>query len=169
MRLKTPELRHRLHAWVMIIGFSLAVASPALRYITGPRSDGFPLSWYPMFRNIRKDTLRAIYVYGVNEDGTHHKVTYKYWARGGFNQGRAQLHAAVKAGKRATMRKCEKVAARIGKSRKGWRSKVETVRIAKGRFDAETFFIQGDRTPLRERVLVECPVIRDASKKEEAR
>jgi len=160
--------RHRLHAWVMIVGLSLAVASPVHRYITGPAPDSYPLSWYPMFRSIRRDTLQATYVYGVGEDGTRYKVEYRFWARGGFNQARSQLRQAVKAGKKSAMEKCEQVAKRMKRKRRGWRTKVQTVRIAKGRFDAETYFVQGDHTPLTERVIVECPVLRKTRQKEEA-
>jgi len=146
----------------MIIGFCVAVASPIERNFNRRRaSDGYPLSWYPMFSGLRTNTLKTKYMYGLGEDGRHYMIPYTHWARGGFNQGRTQLGDAIRAGRKASMRKCEKVAQRLAKRKRGWRSRVKTVRVAKGRFDVERFFIDGQREPEREFVVAECTVNRE--------
>lgn len=151
----------------MIIGFCVAVASPIERNFNRRRGpDGYPLSWYPMFSGLRKDTLKTKYMYGLGEDGRRYMIPYTYWARGGFNQGRSQLGAAIREGRAASMKKCEKVAARLAKRNRGWRSRVKTVRVAKGRFNVERFFVDGQREPDREFVVVECTVKREPAAEE---
>jgi len=154
----------------MILGFTVAVLYPGHRSFnrhSGP--DGYPLSWYPMFSGKRDDTLKVTYMYALDAKGKRYTIPYNYWARGGFNQGRSQLRKAVRQGKKATIKKCEFVAERLAKKKSGWRSRVEKVRVAKGRFDVEQFFVEGNREPLRELIKAECPVVRDTSEKEGAK
>jgi hypothetical protein len=145
----------------MIVGFVVAVASPVERnFNRRSDTDGYPLSWYPMFSGRRSDTLRVNYMYGLGAEGKRYKIRYNYWARGGFNQGRSQLAKALRKGRKATMAKCEAVAARLAKRKRGWPSRVQTVRVAKGRYDVNEFFVKGNREPMREIVKAECPVLR---------
>jgi hypothetical protein len=152
---------HRAYAWIIILGFIGAVASPvhrSIKRVSG--SDGYPLSWYPMFSGKRTNTLKAYYMVGLGADGRRYKIPYTYWARGGFNQGRSQLRSAVRGGKQARLAKCEKVAARLAKRKHGWRSRVQSVVVAKGHFDVETYFVEHERLPRAEYIMAKCPVIR---------
>ena len=55
------------------------------------RTDGFPLSYYPMFSTRRGETKRIKYVIAVRQDGSRGYVHYRHLGPGGLNQVRRQL------------------------------------------------------------------------------
>lgn len=156
-------VRARARRW-LASAFSIlmvsAVLSPAQVSFSDDRSDSFPLSWYPMFRGVRPAVEKPVYVIGLTDDGTRHKVNYRHWAVGGFNQSRRQLGRVVKQGPERLERACADIASRISERHRGWRTRVDTVRVVQGRYSRTNYFVRGLRAPMDERVLVECPVLR---------
>jgi len=138
----------------------LAVLSPAHVSFSDDRTDSFPLSWYPMFRGVRPAVEQPVYVIGLGDDGTRYKVHYRHWAVGGFNQSRRQLAHLVEQGPERLQRACEDIAVRIAERRRGWRTRVDTVRVVRGRYSRDNYFVRGIHDPMEERALAECAVTR---------
>lgn len=148
----------RLYATVVSVVLCGAVFSPVVQGFREKPFDDFPLSWYPMFARPRAKIETPVYVVGVDADGTRHKVGHRYWTAGGFNQGATQLLTARREGDDALDPLCTRIAARVGKERRGELATPTEIHILTGKFSRETYFRDGDHTPMSERVLTRCPV-----------
>jgi hypothetical protein len=96
-----PGERGRLAALgVLLIG---ALLYPLRQYLrpAKERRDGFPLSYFPMFSKLRKQTVKIVYAVGVDADGGRHYVPFEIFGLNSrsFNQVRRQLTSAVKRGR----------------------------------------------------------------------
>ncbi len=147
----------RAWAWSVVVVATLATASPIVPALRGHKGDGFPLSWFPMFSRERPDLERPTYVVGDTADGGRVKVDVTFWATGGFNQGRNALVATIQKGGAKDL--CAKVAKRVATRGRPEHADVTQIRIVRGTYDREVFF-GGDRTPIRESLITECPVPR---------
>lgn len=167
-RLSAPTLPleaplSRWYATLVCLLVCATVSSPVLYHYTDDLvKDSFPLSWYPMFRNPRKDIETVYHVVAIDEKGARHKVPYPYWASGGFNQGRNQLKRIVKKGKARSLETCEAIAKRI--ERKGLEADgkevegVVEVVILVSRWDRDAYFSDGKREPERAGLAAQCRV-----------
>lgn len=148
----------RAYAWLIITGFCFAVLSPLNPDWRGQQDDSFPLSWYPMFASYRPTVESPTYVVGITEAGERRKIDVRYWSSGGFNQARGELVKQIAAGKERAGKLCAKIARNV--ATKHSMKEVVEVQFLRGRFSRDTYFGQGDKTPISEKVLYRCPVER---------
>lgn len=110
------------------------------------RTDGFPLSHYPMFTAKRKRTGTVVHLVGLDAEGRSQLLHYAHAGTGGLNQVRRQLNRAV-----ATSQ-AEQVARAVARSvgRRGPRGVCE-VQVVRGTYRYDEFFA-GHVTPVRQTV-----------------
>ncbi|MDP2315734.1 MAG: hypothetical protein Q8P41_22745 [Pseudomonadota bacterium] len=149
---------NRLYATVVSLLVCGAVLSPLREGFSDAPKDDFPLSWFPMFARPRAAEETPVYVVAVEAAGARHKVPQTFWTSGGFNQGATQLLTARRAGAKALEPLCTRVAEKVGRSRRKEYAETVEVRILRGRYSRETFFRDGDRTPLDEKTLTTCAI-----------
>ncbi len=99
------------------------------------RTDGFPLSYYPMFTAQRKQTGTVVHLVGIDATGRRRVLLYSHAGTGGLNQVRRQLRKAVATGR------AEQVARTVAHSvgRRGTRGVCE-VRVVSGTYRYDEFF-----------------------------
>jgi hypothetical protein len=148
----------RIYAIVVSMLMCGAVLSPLHNHFHGWKQDGFPLSWYPMFRGTRPEVEKPKHVIGRDRDGNEHKLNYRYWARGGFNQGRNQLSNIVNRGRSARKEICEKIAEKIGKSKRKFNKSIVQVQVVQSHYSRINYFQRGITSPIRRRVYASCAV-----------
>ncbi|MES2638361.1 MAG: hypothetical protein V4850_02735 [Myxococcota bacterium] len=149
---------NRLSATVVSLLVCGVVLSPVRQgYVEAPKDD-FPLSWFPMFARPRAEEETPVYVVAVDPAGARHKVPQTYWTSGGFNQGATQLLSARRAGKAALVPLCERIAKKVGQSRREEYAQAVNVQILRGRFSRESYFRDGDTTPISESTLTTCAI-----------
>jgi hypothetical protein len=61
--------------------------------------DSFPLSYFPMFRQLRKQTVRIIHVVGTDVAGDRHYMPTEILVEDGINTTRHQLNRTVREGR----------------------------------------------------------------------
>ena len=101
--------------------------------------DGFPLSYYPMFRQLRKQTVRIIHVLGTDVAGDRHRLPTEILVEDAINTTRHQLNRAVREGRAAeyavTLAKKVASAPALGH--------IVRVDIVRGRFDLDVCLLAG--------------------------
>ncbi len=134
----TPDLLERARAALSSAVLCLAVLSPMVPWDNGKRHDDYPLSWYPMFRGVRPERERIVWVRATLADGTTRRVSYRYWTPGGLSEGGRHLERAVKEGDAAAF--CERLAEEFGERTRGWASRATTVEIVRSTFVLADYF-----------------------------
>lgn len=150
----------KIPALVVMLVASIAVITPLNPDWRGRNDDSFPLSWYPMFAKERPDLERPTYVIATGPDKQRQKLDVQWWTHGGFNQGRNMLTELVKAGPDALDRFCTRLAKKVSKKKGDDWAELTAVKVVVGQYDRRTFFQEGDRRPLREKVVYACEVPR---------
>lgn len=148
----------RLYALLVTLLLCGAVLSPAIPDAEGRHEDGFPLSWFPMFRGERPAIEKVTYVYATTPDGARHKLSTRWWTSGGISEGRAHLRTTLGDGSAATAAFCARLAEKLAKKGRGWQAEAVAVHIARGTFSADRYFRADDRTPLTEKIVASCDV-----------
>ena len=69
-----------------------AVFSPVAENWRDHPSDGFPLSYYPMFSRQRGEVYRQTHLVGVDAENNRILIPYRFAGAGGFNQVRRQIN-----------------------------------------------------------------------------
>jgi len=147
--------------WYAILVSLLVCGSvlwPLSNHLRDEKVDGFPLSWYPMFRGTRPEIERPRHVVGIHEDGHEVAIPYNYWASGGFNQGRNQLTRIINLGTERREELCEQIARRVRKRRKRRDRGIVEIQIVRSQFDRVEYFRDGITEPRRRKVYTSCPV-----------
>ena len=137
----------RTYASIICLLVCLIVASHVRYHWVDGVKDSWPLSWYPMFRNPRPEEEVVFYMAARDWRGEVHHLSYKYWARGGFNQGRNQLRRIVEMGPERAMQTCEEVAAKVARDGIPEQVAVTEVAVLVATWDRDTFFLEGKRVP----------------------
>ena len=141
--------------------FSVAMLAAVLLPITQNwrrhKRDGFPLSYYPMFSDRRREKVNVVHLVGLTADGERHLIPYHYAGTGGLNQVRRQLNRLADRGAAGVA--CEAVARRLAVDGGGPLGHVVTVQVVRGRYRLATYF-DGAKEPLSERVFAARPVER---------
>jgi hypothetical protein len=148
----------RFRAAFTTIAFCLAVLSPLVPGSDGRPRDGFPLSWYPMFRGTRPARETVLWVRAELANGTTRPVATGWWTPGGLTEGRAHLERAVKTG--AQGRFCQDLAAQFGERTRGWASEVVALAVVRSTWTLAAYFTAPEPRPESERVLHRCEVPR---------
>ncbi len=144
----------RIYQWAGMFIVGVCLLLPLDTRFRKPHDD-FPLSWYPMFASKRPDLESPVYAVAIWPDGHEAKITTGTWTTGGFNEGRTQLANAVKQGKEASERFCQRIVKGMrGRSSFKGAERVE-IRIAKIR--KEDWFLE-EKVPEKVRVLRGCQV-----------
>jgi hypothetical protein len=147
----------RLGAAVRATIVCAAVLSPIVQGFREKPRDDFPLSWFPMFAKARPELEKPVYAVAIGA-GEEAYVASRYWTSGGFNQGASQLIRAASAGSQKLRPLCERIAKGVAKRAPRGVTAPTEVQIRRGTYSLVTFFGDGDRKPIRESVLVSCPV-----------
>ena len=86
----------QIWAGTVALGIVGAALWPLRQYRRPPeqRSDGFPMSYYPMFSQKRGQYGQVAYAVGVRADGVRENLRYKVLGAGGVNQVRRQIERA---------------------------------------------------------------------------
>lgn len=140
---------------VMAALFSLLllgiVLSPIVKNWHKTPQDSFPLSYYPMFSKKRAETQVVRYVVGYDAANQRHYIPYHYIGNGGMNQVRRQINKQCKKGNSEKL--ARKVARRLAKTQEASYQKIERIEVVKGTFHLDNYFIKGDKSPRKEKVL----------------
>jgi hypothetical protein len=147
----------RVGAAVWTVFVCGAVLSPIVQGFREKPRDDFPLSWFPMFAAARPELETPVYAVAVG-GGEHAYVASRYWTSGGFNQGASQLIRAAAGGTPKLRPLCERIAAAVAKRPPRGVTAPTELQIRRGTYSLQTFFGENDRTPIREVLLVKCPV-----------
>jgi len=119
--------------------------------------DDFPLSYFPMFSEVRGETYKVTHIVGLDARANRHLVRHTFAGTGGLNQVRRQIRKTVREGGSANL--CQSVAARVAKSKQTALAEVSQIRIVTGEYKLNEFFA-GDRKPVREVIHATCGVER---------
>ena len=65
------------------------------------RTDGFPLSYYPMFSKRRRQYANVVYAVGITADGARRRLRHTLLGTGGLNQVRHQIYRVALTEERA--------------------------------------------------------------------
>ena len=100
------------------------------------RRDGFPLSHYPMFTDLRPAEVTMCYLVAETCEGDRHYLAHRYVGPGGLNQVRRQVNRRVAKGGAATLAQqvAERVIARSGPGM------ITRVHVVRGRFHLDRCF-----------------------------
>jgi hypothetical protein len=144
--------RQRVAARVVALAVVGAVAWPGIASVAGlDRSDGFPLSTYPMFSRDRGRVVEVSTAVALDADGDAVRLPPSVIAT--TDQvlvAAAAARRAVTGGPAAASSLCEEVAARAG-------GRGTEVAIVVERHDAIAWSA-GEREPLERRVVAQCPI-----------
>ena len=143
------------------IAVSLVVLGAVLYPLTWKRyRDSFPLSSYPMFAHPKRaPILRSSYAYALDNGGQRTLLSPRFIGSEEVLQAQANLNRAVRAGGAAAAKLCQRIAVRVGDSRRGQLSTATMVRIVYARHDAVAYLTGRDRIG-SETVKAQCDVRR---------
>lgn len=113
------------------------------------RTDGFPLSYYPMFSARRSEVGTVVHLVGVEADGRTRVLHHRYAGTGGLNQVRRQIRRRVEGGGAASL--AEEAARAVAVSSRPKDSRLVEVRVVTSQHRYDEFFA-GDREPLSQTV-----------------
>lgn len=135
----------------------VAVLLPIRENLKADPKDNFPLSYFPMFSEVRGETYKVTHLVGLDAESNRHTVRYTFAGTGGLNQVRRQIRKTVREGGAAGL--CESVAARLAKSKQKSLASVSRIQVVTGEYRLNEFFA-GDRTPVKEVTHATCNVER---------
>ena len=147
----------RLGATMWTVLVCGAVLSPIVQGFRDKPRDDFPLSWFPMFAKARPELETPVYAVALGGTAQAY-VASRYWTSGGFNQGASQLIRAAAGGAEQLRPLCERIADAVAKRPPRGVTAPTELQIRRGTYSLQTFFGDGDTTPIREVLLVKCPV-----------
>ncbi|MGL4399349.1 MAG: hypothetical protein ACRCXD_05745 [Luteolibacter sp.] len=102
-------------AAVFSAALAVAVTWPVFENLKATPVDDFPLSYFPMFTEVRTGEYSVQHPIGIDQEGTAHLIDYRSAGAGGFNQIRRQIRKCVDDGNADEL--CARVADEV--SRKG--------------------------------------------------
>ena len=150
------EPRHgRLPALVSFLMLA-AVFSPVAENWRDNPSDGFPLSYYPMFSTQRGEVYRQTYLVGVDAENNRILIPYRFAGSGGLNQVRRQINKMVRDGYVGEL--CRSVASRVSRRTSVPFNSVVKIQVVTGTYRLADYFGLRRDTPEVERIRVECTV-----------
>ena len=109
-----------------------AVFSPVAENWRENASDGFPLSYYPMFSTQRGEVYRQTHLVGVDAENNRILIPYRFAGAGGFNQVRRQINEMVREGHVNDL--CRSVASRLSRRNSAPLNSVMRVRVVTGSY-----------------------------------
>lgn len=113
-------------------------------------SDGFPLSYYPMFNVKRSGKARVTFLVGVGANGERYPLHFRYAGSGGQNQVRRQIYRMVNEGRAGEL--CERVIAKLARENPRLHRRLAAVQAVTCTYRLDDYFGGGSRQPLRERI-----------------
>lgn len=142
----------------LCLGTTLVVMSPAAENWRQQPRDSFPLSYYPMFSELRKPQQKVTYLAGEDREGRRIRLRYTLAGNGGLNQVRKQIRKFVSDGRAKQL--CETAAANVARRSSALMRSVSTVRVVTGEYNLDRYFL-GDRKPNEEVTHAVCEVERE--------
>jgi hypothetical protein len=145
----------RIAAGVFSVGLLVLTLSPLARDPRQPKTDGYPLSTFPMFAEKRATKLTITYALGDDPSGAR-TLTPSLVGTGEVLQARSMLDKAVAGGPRRIAELCAQIAARVAADDDY--DDVTAIRIVTGTHDAVEYLIDGKHGP--EKLRGQCDVKR---------
>ena len=133
-----------------------AVFSPVAENWRDHPSDGFPLSYYPMFSTQRGEVYRQNHLVGVDAEGNRILIPYRFAGAGGFNQVRRQINKMVREGHVTDL--CRSIASRLSRTTSVRFDSVVKIRVVTGSYRLADYFGLRIVRPEVERIRAECAV-----------
>lgn len=121
------------------------------------KTNGFPLSDYPMFSKHRESSVRVVHVVAVAEGGGMRPVPPRLLDTPEIMQASQTAFVAAKTPEGA-VELCARVAANVAEAGDAW-SDVVALELRTDRYDAVRYW-QGERKPQRSKVHARCRVER---------
>lgn len=143
--MKNPEPIQKAAAIVISAIVIAALLFPVRQNWVEDPEDGFPLSYYPMFTNLRGETTVVHHAMGVTTEGQHIYIPAGYAGAGGMNTNRRQIRKMVREGRADEL--AEIVAQRLASSRRERDANVTRVDIVESIFNIDAFF-RGQTAPV---------------------
>ena len=111
-----------------------------------------------MFSYKRGETYSLRYVVGYDANGERYKIPYKVIGTGGFNQVRRQINKRSKRGEGEVL--LTQVADRIvGYDKKPYSDLIQ-LKLVKGTYHFDTYFLTDDKSPIKEKIISEKKIDR---------
>ena len=146
------------------IAFMVVVLSPVIQNWRDDPEDGFPLSYYPMFSHERGETYRLYHPVGITGDGQRVPIAYGRIGSGGFNAVRRQVREMARSGNKERLQEyTATIADSVAASKSRSLRDVDEVRIVRGTYNIDDWFLHGINLPERERTVSSAPVLRTNS------
>jgi hypothetical protein len=142
----------RAYAALVSVAMLAAVLWPMVR-----KTDGFPLSNYPMFSRARKAEAQVFHVVAFSSHGEHRPVSPSLLGTEEVMQASQAARIAFRRGAVASMELCREVASRVVADQR-WKD-IESLEVREDVFDTIAYW-EGDRKPRRTRVRARCEVSR---------
>ncbi len=139
------------------VALLVAVLLPIRENWKADPKDNFPLSYFPMFSEVRGETYKVAHLVGLDTEANRKLVSYKLAGTGGLNQVRRQIRKTVREGGAATL--CQSVAERVAKSKQKSLASLSKIQIITGEYNLNEFFA-GNKTPVKEITHATCNVER---------
>jgi hypothetical protein len=116
--------------------------------------DSFPHSTYPMFA-ARRDRVELGNIRGIQPDGTSVALSPALLGTGEVMHARALVAAAVRGGKKQSLRLCRRVAERVSQHPEF--ATLRALEVSLDRYDSVRYFTES-RIPVKSRTLAQCDV-----------
>jgi hypothetical protein len=142
----------RAYAALVSVAILAAVSWPMVR-----KTDGYPLSNYPMFSRARKPEAQVFHVVAFSSRGEHRPASPEMLGTEEIMQAYQTVKLAHRSGREASMELCRAVTARVVADAR-W-DDVEALEVREDVYDTIAYW-QGDRKPRRTRVSARCEVSR---------
>lgn len=147
----------RRFAAALSVAMVAAVVVPVRQNWRRRPSDGFPLSYYPMFSARRRATARVIHLIGADAAGRRTPLPHQCAGHGGFNQVRRQIGRAC--GRGDALELCELVSDEV-RCRAAFAA-VVSVQVVESTYRLDDYFLRREAL-VGERVLAAAAVTRAA-------
>lgn len=141
-------------------GWAIAFGTSLLVLVLAPvvtRTNGFPLSNYPMFSTHRDPSVRVVHVVAVAEGGGMRPVPPRLLDTPEIMQASQTAFVAAKSTEGA-IELCSRVAANVADAGEAW-GDVVMLELRTDRYDAVKYWL-GERKPQRSKVHARCKVDR---------
>lgn len=144
--------RRKQLAVLFSAALAVAVTWPVFENLKATPEDDFPLSYFPMFTEVRTGEYSVQHPIGIDQEGTAHLIDYRYAGAGGFNQVRRQIRQCVEDGNADEL--CARVADEVSRTGEAGFLRIE---IVTSTYDLGAYY-SGEMKLLKREVHASLPV-----------
>jgi hypothetical protein len=151
------EAVQRCGAMTVSVATLALLMSPIRQNWSEQPTDGFPLSYYPMFTSQRGETTTIHHAVGITSEGGSVNIPGRYAGPGGMNTVRVQMRRMCFDGRAAKLAK--RVAERFSGSSFAEQHKIQRVDIVQDEYAIERYF-DGETEPVSREVAASARLAR---------